>query len=228
MHKPWEFAAIVAVVAVALTAAVRGRLNLAAARAREASVRQQLFDDVQPVNVTNCELARFGAPNDGGYLVCANLLNDVSSAYSYGIAGRDEWGCQISQKLSVAVHEYDCFDVREPSCPDGRLVFHPECVGPRRSTQAGKPFDSVAGHVERNGDSGKRLVIKMDVEGAEWDTFLATPDRVFEQIDDGSRVGEHPGSVGREVAAGAGGRRSQQGALGRPRRELFGCRSSTL
>ena len=180
MHRRWENAAVLVVAAVAL-AATTYAIKHEVIDAR--NLRARLFEAVQPVRVTNCDLARFGAANDGGYLVCDNLLGAVSSAYSYGIEGRDEWGCQISQTLSVAVHEYDCFDLRQPSCPGGRLVFHPECVGPRRLTQAGRPFDSVAGQVARNGDAGKRLVIKMDVEGAEWDTFLATPDSVFEQTD---------------------------------------------
>jgi len=178
MQRRWEIAAVIAVAAVTLAATVRGAQAFAAAH-----LRQQLFDAVQPVNVANCELARFGAANDGGYLVCANLLGDDTSAYSYGIEGRDEWGCQISRRIKVPVHEYDCFDLRKPSCPDGTLVFHPECVGPVQETKDGRTFDSIANHIERNGDSGKHVVMKMDVEGAEWDTFLSTPDAVFEHTD---------------------------------------------
>jgi hypothetical protein len=186
MHRTFEILAVIGVAAVTLIATARAELKIAAMRAHDAElagIRRRLFDEVRPVNVTNCNFARFGAANDGGYLVCANLLGAVTAAYSYGIEGRDEWGCQISETLKVPVHEYDCFDLRHPSCPDGTLVFHPECVGPARSTQQGRPFDSLASQIERNDDSGRRLVMKMDVEGAEWDTFLATPDSVFEQTD---------------------------------------------
>jgi hypothetical protein len=182
MQGRWEIVAVIAVAAVTLTATVRGTQTFAAERAH-ARIRRQLYDAVQPVTVTNCEFARFGAANDGGYLVCANLLGDATSAYSYGIEGRDEWGCQISRQIKTPVHEYDCFDPRKPSCPDGTLVFHPECVGPVSETRNGRRFDSIAGHIERNGDDGKQLIMKMDVEGAEWDTFLATPDVVFEHTD---------------------------------------------
>ena len=179
MRGRLEIAAVVAVAAITLSAAAHAIQRGAKAE----RVRRQLFAAIQPVHVTNCTLARFGAQNDGGYLACANLLGGTTSAYSYGIEGRDEWGCQISHTLGVAVHEYDCFDLREPACPEGRLVFHPECVGPRRSTQEGKPFDSIESQMERNGDSRKRVVVKIDVEGAEWDSFLATPDGVFQRID---------------------------------------------
>lgn len=39
-----------------------------------------------PVPLRNCTLERIGKHNDGGYLVCANLLGNVRSAYSYGVA----------------------------------------------------------------------------------------------------------------------------------------------
>ena len=38
--------------------------------------------------------------------LCANLLGDVKSAYSYGISGYDQWGCDVSTRLRVPVHQY--------------------------------------------------------------------------------------------------------------------------
>lgn len=52
--------------------------------------RQALFDLLRPVALSNCELERFGEANDGGYLMCGNLLGGVQSGYSYGIAGYDK------------------------------------------------------------------------------------------------------------------------------------------
>ena len=180
-----ELAAAAVVAAIGIAAAVQGAKSFERDRiqaAALASIRQQLFDEAQPVHVANCEFARFGDANDGGYVVCGNLLEGAQSAYSYGIAGTDNFGCEISRTLKIPVHEYDCFDLRQPSCPDGRLVFHPECVGPERATQDARAFDSIAGQIARNGDAGKPLVMKVDVEGAEWDSFLAVPDETFERV----------------------------------------------
>ena len=150
---------------------------------REAETRQALFAEIQPVKVTNCELQRFGEAHDGGYLLCANLLGGAKAGYSYGISGYDGWGCELSRRWHIPVHQYDCFDLRQPSCPDGQTVFHGECVGTGRSVQDGRPFDTLSSQFAKNGDQGKPLVMKMDVEGAEWDSFLLAPDGVFEQID---------------------------------------------
>jgi hypothetical protein len=150
---------------------------------RHAWLRERLFTLLQPVRLTNCTLERFGEPHDGGYLVCANLLTSVQAGYSYGISGYDQWGCDISRRLKVSVHQYDCFDTRQPACPGGDMVFHAECVGPARVEEDGRPFDTLAAQITKNGDGARRLVMKVDVEGAEWDSFVLAPDWVFEHID---------------------------------------------
>jgi hypothetical protein len=145
--------------------------------------RQLLFADLQPVKLANCELERFGEKHDGGYLLCRNLLGEVTSAYSYGISGYDQWGCDVSTRLDVRVHEYDCFDLTRPVCSTGNAVFHAECVGNSRRMEDGRPFDTLENQVRRNGDGGKHLVVKMDVEGAEWESFLGASDEVLQRID---------------------------------------------
>jgi hypothetical protein len=150
---------------------------------RAESIRRELFTEFQPVRITNCELQRFGEPHDGGYPLCANLLGAVKAGYSYGIAGYDGWGCEISRKLRIPVHQYDCFDLHEPSCPGGETVFHGECIGTAKTTQDGRPFDTLANQFARNGHASTPLVMKIDVEGAEWDTFLFAPDSALDKIE---------------------------------------------
>ena len=145
--------------------------------------RRELFDLFRPVALSNCQLERFGERNDGGYLMCANLLDRVQAGYSYGIAGYDQWGCDISTRAKVTVHQYDCFDPRRPSCRRGQTVFHDECVGDATETIDGRAFDTIVNQLARNGDRTTRLVVKINVEAAEWDTFLAVPDNVFGRID---------------------------------------------
>lgn len=145
--------------------------------------RLSLFREITPVKLSNCELTRLGETHDGGYLVCGNLLGAVKSAYSYGISGYDGWGCDVSRSLGVTVHQYDCFNLTQPVCEGGRTVFHGECIGTAAGLQDGRPFDTLAGQIEKNGDAGKNLVVKMDVEGAEWDSFLSAPAPVLQRID---------------------------------------------
>jgi hypothetical protein len=154
-----------------------------AAPLRGVEMRTALLEEVQPVALENCDLKRFGGPADGGYLLCENLSDGIESAYSYGIGHDDSFGCDVSKRYGVPVHQYDCFDLSRPTCEGGVFVFHPECIGPRREQVEGRPFDTLENQIERNGDRGKRLVAKIDIEGAEWESLLAAPDSVLERID---------------------------------------------
>jgi hypothetical protein len=108
---------------------------------------------------------------------------DVEAAYSYGISGYDGWGCDVSSKLKVKTHQYDCFDTLQPRCAEGDTEFHPECIGPKSVMEEGRIFDTLERQFAKNRDSRKRLVVKMDVEGAEWDSLLAASDETLDQIE---------------------------------------------
>lgn len=144
--------------------------------------RQALWNALQPVTLTNCQLERYGEEEDGGYLVCGNLLRDVKAGYSYGISGYDGWGCEVATTLGVPVHQYDCFDTRAPEC-GGKTTFHPECIAGFPTTTEGRLFETLEHQLASNGDGAARIVMKIDVEGAEWDVFLTSPDAVLDRID---------------------------------------------
>jgi len=192
----WRVAGAIVLVAIAgavVRNQVRGYKNRQARAAAaavqqhraslEMPLRQTVFEMLQPVAVINCDLERFGEAHDGGYLMCGNLLRDVRSGYSYGIAGYDKWGCDISTALKILVHEYDCFDTTRPACPGGTTLFHAECVGDTAKTEQERLFDTLTNQVSRNGDSSKQIVLKIDVEGAEWNSLLSAPDEMLEHID---------------------------------------------
>jgi hypothetical protein len=146
-------------------------------------IRQALLEELRPVALKNCTLKRFGSAYDGGYLMCENLIDGLEAAYSYGVGPNDEWGCDVSARYQVPVHQYDCFDPARPVCETGNFVFHDECIGKRREQVESRLFDTLANQISRNGDSGKRLVVKIDVEGAEWDALMATSDATLARID---------------------------------------------
>jgi hypothetical protein len=158
----------------------RGHIQV---RTPSEQARDYLFAEVQPIRLKNCDFERFGEPHDGGYLLCANLLSSVQSGYSYGISGYDQWGCDVSRRLAIPMHEYDCFNLNVPVCATNRTVFHGECIGVEPATIEGRPFDTLENQLAKNGDGARRLVVKMDVEGAEWDSLPRIPDAVLQRID---------------------------------------------
>lgn len=175
--------------ALILFAATAARSRPSASDTRESipperQVRSQLFDELRPVALANCTLERFGEPFDGGYLMCGNLLEGAGAAYSYGISGYDGWGCDVAARLSATTHQYDCFNLQRPSCTKGTTVFHPLCIAGEASVdKEGRTFQSLEQHLADNGDAARRVLVKMDVEGAEWESLLRTPDAVLQRID---------------------------------------------
>jgi hypothetical protein len=156
-----------------------------ARRAAARKFREQILAELQPVALKNCTLKRFGSANDGGYLMCENLITPIDGAYSYGVGKNDEWGCEVSRHYHVPVHEYDCFDPARPTCSGGTLVFHNECISDRTGERDSRFFDTLENQLKKNGHAARHLIMKMDIEGAEWDSLLTTPDKLlasFSQI----------------------------------------------
>ncbi|HRZ25833.1 MAG TPA: hypothetical protein P5295_03420 [Spirochaetota bacterium] len=145
-------------------------------------IRERLLSELRPVTLDNCTLKRYGAPDDGGYLMCANLMSDSKSAYSYGIDGRDEWGCDVATFRSIPLHQYDCFNLTRTVCKNAELHFNEECIGGTDEIIEGRIFNTLTTQINKNNDQNKQLVVKMDIEGAEWDSILATSNEILNNI----------------------------------------------
>src|SRR2546423_5771902 len=112
-------------------------------RAAGRELREAILAELQAVALKNCTFKRFGSANDGGYLMCENLIEPLDAAYSYGVGPNDDWGCEVSRRYHVPVYQYDCFDPARPICNGGRFVFHNECVGDRTEPRKSHFFDTL-------------------------------------------------------------------------------------
>ena len=93
----------VAFVIVALAAGAFA-IDDVAHRSTARKLREAILAELQPVALKNCTLKRFGSANDGGYLMCENLIEPLDAAYSYGVGRNDDWGCEMSRRYHVPVH----------------------------------------------------------------------------------------------------------------------------
>ena len=85
--------------------------------------------------------------------------------YSYGIdINNFNFDLAITEELNVKCHCYGCSLESFP--PDNNfLVFHKEEIGASLGT--------FSRHVRDNGDEGRNVVLKIDLEGWEWDFLEA-------------------------------------------------------
>src|SRR5437867_12758545 len=122
----------ITLVIIAFGAAAAIAIGDIAHRAAGRRLREVILSELQPVVLKNCTLKRFGSANDGGYLMCENLIQPLDAAYSYGVGSNDDWGCELSRRYHVPVHQDDCFDAARPTCDGGKIVHDNEGVRSRR------------------------------------------------------------------------------------------------
>ena len=163
---------------------VRNRLS-----ADQSDVVHQLL---APAVLAGCTLVRRGPPYDGGYALCLELLSSSTSAvYNFGIAGNDANGCELARTVRVPVNQFDCFNTDVPACnagTGGLARFAPTCVGPESALRVSADgrqrleYDTMENMIQRNGDTGRQLLVLMDVEGAEYSVLTTCEDAVLSQI----------------------------------------------
>lgn len=131
---------------------------------------------LRPVAVDHGDLVRVGGDHDGGYVMLRQAPADV--AVSIGVGPDVSWDADVAS-TGVRVHAFD-HTVRGLPQPVPGGVFHRIGVGP---TNAGK-LRSLGTLMRMSGVSGNaRALLKMDVEGAEWETLAACPPGALDRFD---------------------------------------------
>ena len=139
-----------------------------------------LLQNLRPYDFPGSERIRLGPEYDGGYVLLDESLKDVEVVYSYGVETNSDFELRFCESYNAIARLYD-HTVEEAPLKRDFFYFNKEGVGPEKTSNC----NTIGSHIKENGDDGKQLLLKMDVEGAEWDALLQTPDSVlklFNQI----------------------------------------------
>ena len=140
---------------------------------------KKIFSLLKPMDVKNGKFIRLGKNHDGGYIMLD--LPDwriVDFAYSLGIERDVSWDEDMA-KRGIDIFMYDHTITSLPK-QNERFHFVPFGVTgyekkPKLKTL--KEMITMNGH-----DACQNLILKMDVEGAEWDVFTETNAEVINQF----------------------------------------------
>lgn len=138
---------------------------------------------LQIKKVENTSLIRIGQQEfDGGYLMIDDVVSSGKVAYSFGIYNDVSWDYNMA-KFGYDVYMYDHTIEKLPyDIPK----FHFFKAGISGKNDAENCLNTLKHYLSKNGHSkAKNMILKMDVEGAEWD-FLETVElntlKRFDQI----------------------------------------------
>jgi len=133
---------------------------------------------LQPCSVRGQKLVRIGRASDGGYV----MLDDFrpgSAAYSFGIGTDVSWDQDMAGR-GYDVYMYDHTIERLPEDRPGFHFFRKGIAG----TEQPPHLDTLAHYIQQNHQEGQQhMILKMDVEGAEWDALLACPEELLQAFD---------------------------------------------
>lgn len=138
---------------------------------------------------TSCkQFNRLGEAHDGGYLTCMDSLTDghVKAAYSMGVEQHDKWSDDVYKLLKVPVNQFDC-TVSGPANKCPTCHFYKACLKAPDGGGAitGKTSWTMAEALQKSGQQyskSRSLLMKMDIEGAEWPILAAGGD-IFKKFD---------------------------------------------
>ena len=121
---------------------------------------------------------RLGSAGDGGYVLADDFGPD-QPVLSYGIGKRYEFDRQMAERG----HQVFMFDHTISGIKSPHPNMHYFRQGVAGETDAARDLYCMADHIAMNAITSDRIILKMDVEGAEYDAINALDDAILDRID---------------------------------------------
>ena len=121
-------------------------------------------------------LKRYGSLYDGGYVISEDLLNKTEIVYSYGVGPDESWISFDRQmaNLKKTVYLYDDLKNDFWAKNDPFFVFKKEYVSSKNI------YSNI---VDNDHINNTNMLLKMDIEGNEYETLLNCTEHLFSHFD---------------------------------------------
>lgn len=146
-----------------------------------AELQEKVLDALallSPVRVVGFRKRRVGGAGDGGYVMLDDL-SDIGVCYSLGVGPDVSWDLEMAER-GAEIFQYDHTVTAPPSA-------HPKCrhfkVGITHDDTLAPNLRRIDTLVRENGHAGRRdMVLKIDIEGHEWDSLSVLSSEVLGQF----------------------------------------------
>jgi hypothetical protein len=121
--------------------------------------------DFLPFDVTSGEMKRYGRDEDGGYVIYDDPLG-AKHLLGYGVDKDVSFENELTEAWRIKATIFD-HTIDEVPMTGSNVTYVKEGIG----AVDAYPLFSLENHVKRFVPEGSNFILKMDVEGAEWDVL---------------------------------------------------------
>lgn len=145
---------------------------------KDEALLMQFVDELKVYSVSDAngeiKLIRHGKNNDGGYVVAEKAFLKADALMGYGIFDDISFEDTFSLKYDKPSYGYDC-GVRDIARQSKQCHFIDECIATGNflyeNMKSSNKMATFTQQVTKAGLQNKKVFIKMDIEGAEYDAF---------------------------------------------------------
>ena len=133
---------------------------------------------LKPFDVVGIKKIRLGRAQDGGY-VLLDAIQPSQQVFSYGISGEVSFDLALAErgnKIFMFDHTIEELPVQHPNFNFVREGI--SGIGDRDCD-----LSTLTDHLLRFGNGANNLILKMDVEGAEWEALGLTQGNILAQFE---------------------------------------------
>lgn len=130
-------------------------------------VKNKLFGNILPFKTSFDDLIRLGSKYDGGYVVSQKALDESDTLYTYGVSydyNFEKDYITLYPEKSVKMFDHTVFFSKNPS---KNIYFKKKALEINKNTGV----NSFIEHVKEFNDDQKKIFLKIDVEGYEFEYF---------------------------------------------------------
>ena len=139
----------------------------------------QIISLLSPMDVEGAKYSRVGKDFDGGYVMLADFeAATIHAAYSFGIADDVSWDEEIADR-GIEVFMYDHTIDSLPTVHPRFRYFKLGITGEKKDADL-KTLNDIL--VQNGHEQHRNLIMKMDIEGCEWDVFQQAEESIIDQF----------------------------------------------
>jgi N-acetylglucosaminyldiphosphoundecaprenol N-acetyl-beta-D-mannosaminyltransferase len=126
---------------------------------------EKLLEQLTPYDVIGFEeKIRLGNLYDGGYLIPRNVIPLIEVVYVYGVSNDIKFEEDLLKYKDVPIRLYDHTIDNLPRT-NINMFFKKQGIAAKKHGN----FDTFENHIKENQDNNKKILLKMDIEGDEWE-----------------------------------------------------------